>query len=180
MQIAKRLAIAVLQFQATAWLGESWSSQEVWIPHSANDSASICEDGQGPFLNVSIRNAPGPSASSSKNPSRTVVRNPLLFDLGVMMLELAYQKPLVELRKPQDTGQYEDHNTDYFTADRIRHQVSRYMGPRYAEVARKCIHCDFEQDSDLNRTELQEGFHQNVICVLEELEEVFRKFKLSI
>lgn len=96
------------------------------------------------------------------------------------MLELAYQKSLVELRKFQDIDQHEDHNTDYFTADRIRHQASAHLGPRYAEVARKCIHCDFDHGNDLNETKLQEEFYQDVICELEALEKTFREFKLSI
>jgi hypothetical protein len=54
------------------------------------------------------------------------------------------------------------------------------MGPKYAEVVRKCIQCDFGYGDDLGETRLQEGFHQDVICRLEELEDTFRGLSLSI
>jgi hypothetical protein len=112
-----------------------------------------------PFLDVSIKNSLAPSTTSANVPSRILIRNRLLFSLGVMMLELAFQQPLAELRRSQDLDQHQDQNTDYFTADRIRHQASAYLGPRYAEVARRCIQCDFGHGSDLNLVKLQEGFY---------------------
>ena len=180
VRIAKQLAVAVLQFEATPWLNNSWNSQEILIKGSANASSGTRQDSDGPFLDVSIKHSIDSSSGSTTIASRTLVRNGLLFNLGVMMLELAYQRPLPELRKPQDYDRHHNQNTDYFTADRIRHQASAYLGPRYAEAARKCIQCDFGHDNDLSKTGLQEGFYQDVICELEELEKVFQDFKLSI
>lgn len=180
IRIAKQLALAVLQFQATPWLEKSWNSQEILVSGLNTSSGSIEQGREGPFLDVSIKGRHGPPIRSATLPSRTLIRNRLIFSLGVTMLELAYQKPLTELRKAEDVDQHEDQNTDYFTADRIRRQASAYLGPRYAEVARKCIQCDFGHGNDLNETRLQEGFYQDVICELEALERRFREFKLSI
>ena len=97
-----------------------------------------------------------------------------------MLLELAYQAPLMTLQEPVDVDIHESQNTDYYTADRLTHDSATILGPRYAEVVRKCIQCDFGHGHDLGKTKLQEGFHQDVICELEELEDRFRKFGLSI
>ena len=181
IRIAKHLALAVLQFQATPWLERPWTSSEVSIFSLPSESATGTDaDMNGPFLDVSIKNSLEPSTKSVNLPSRILIRNRLLFGLGVMMLELAFQQPLAVLRRAQDLDQHQDQNTDYFTADRIRHQASAYLGPRYAEVARKCIQCDFGHGSDLNEIRLQEGFYQDVICELEALEKTFREFRLSI
>jgi hypothetical protein len=182
IRIAKHLAVAVLQFQATPWMERLWNSKEVLVSSRVGDSNSIRQGVDGLFLDVSIKNPLGPPARSNAFPSRTLVRNALLFNLGVMMLELACQRSLHELRKKEDLDQHEDRNTDYFTADRIRHQASTNLGPRYAEAARKCLQCDFGigHGRNLDKTKLQKKFYQDVICVLEELDKAFREFKLKI
>jgi len=75
-------------------------------------------------------------------PSRTLVRNPFLFGLGVMLLEIAYEAPIQSLRKPADVGA-NGQNTEYYTAGRVRLSASKLLRPRYAELARKCVQCDF-------------------------------------
>ena len=97
-----------------------------------------------------------------------------------MLLELAHHSPLETLQQPSDNDDRESQNTDYYTADRVRHDAASILGPRYAEVIRKCIQCDFGQGDDLGTTRLQEGFYQDVICELEVLEERFKSFELGI
>ncbi|KIX92198.1 uncharacterized protein Z520_12079 [Fonsecaea multimorphosa CBS 102226] len=84
------------------------------------------------------------------------------------------------LRKPADVDAHEAQNTDYYTADRARHDAASILGPRYAEVVRKCIQCDFGPVDDLEKAKLQEASHQDVIYELEELEERFRRFAVAI
>ena len=97
-----------------------------------------------------------------------------------MLLELAYQAPLQSLQKDRDVDANVPPNTDYHIANRVRLQAADLMGPKYAEVVRKCIQCDFGHGDDLGQTKLQEGFHQDVICKLEELEETFRSLSLAM
>lgn len=203
IQLAKQLATAVLHFHSTPWLDKSWSSNNVLIfgLDRHDQSPDVATDGSefitsSPYLNVSIG---GPQHGHDRTQrsdavvvgggptrsSRTLVRNQALFAWGVMMLELAYQRPPSSMRKPRDMIQPNNDvvttgDTDYFTADRIRHQASAYLGPRYAEAARKCIQCDFGRGSDLSDTRLQEGFYQDVICELDVLEKRFSEFRLSI
>lgn len=56
--------------------------------------------------------------------------------------------------------------------------LQNILGSRYAEVVRKCIHCDFGHGCDLGKTRLQERFLQDVICELEELGDKLRRLGL--
>jgi hypothetical protein len=175
--LAKKLATAVLQFYATPWLTNSICSEKVLLS-GIDDPADL--DRREPYVNVSINKPHEPLTKRATFPSRTLIRNRLLFSLGVMLLELAYHSPLKTLQQPSDNDVHESQNTDFYTADRVRHNAASILGPRYAEVVRKCIHCDFGHGDDLGTTKLQEGFYQDVICELEELEERFKSFELGI
>ncbi|KAF7507807.1 hypothetical protein GJ744_010108 [Endocarpon pusillum] len=177
--LAKKLATAVLQFYATPWLTNSICSENVLLS-GPDDTANLAHNRREPYVNVLIKKLHGSLTKRASFPSRTVIRNRLLFSLGVMLLELAYQSPLKTLQQPSDNDDHESQNTDYYTADRVRHDAASILGPRYAEVIRKCIQCDFGHGDDLGTTKLQEGFYQDVICELEELEERFKSFGLGI
>jgi len=177
--LAKKLATAVLQFYATPWLTNSICSEKVLLS-GVDDPANLAHDRREPYVNVSINEPHGPLTKRATFPSRTLIRNRLLFSLGVMLLELAHHSPLETLQQPSDNDDRESQNTDYYTADRVRHDAASILGPGYAEVIRKCIQCDFGQGDDLGTTRLQEGFYQDVICELEVLEERFKSFELGI
>ena len=178
--LAKELAMAVLQFHATPWLLNSICSEDVLLPGLSELTSNTRGSMHEPYVNVSIIGPNGPLTRQTTFPSRTLIRNRLLFSLGVMLLELAYQAPLHSLQRPTDVDTHMTPNTDYHTADRLRHEAASRVCPRYAEVIRKCIQCDFGHGDDLGRIQLREGFHQDVICELEDLEERLRGFTLAV
>lgn len=166
--LARQLATAILQFQSTPWLGETWRSQKVLISRNQQDAKA--SDISQAFISAQIE---GPNSSLERAqslPSPLIVRNRLLFGLGVMLLELAFQKPLVEMIKDSDMDATHTGNTEFLTADRLSRQVSSHMGPRYAEVTKKCIHCYFASGNNLKQPKLQAEFYQDVVCELEKLE----------
>lgn len=73
----------------------------------------------------------------------------------------------------------EDRHTEFFTAKRLNRTASTPMGPRYSEIVRKCLQCDFGRGEDLNKPELQEGFYREVVCELGELENKFKELQLG-
>ena len=178
VRLARQLATAVLQFHATPWLKGSWCSNDVYLYGVDSTSFQDISDKSEPYLNVSVKGPHGPVSRSSTMPSRTLVRNSLLFGLGVMLLELAHEAPLRSLRKEADVDT-NDQNTEYYTADRVRISASKILGSRYAEAARKCIQCDFGRGSDLNSSALQESFYRDVVCELEESERKLRELHLD-
>lgn len=180
--LAKLLSTAVLQFHATSWLGGRWRSEDVLFFYVDPSTRGVEEikSFNAPYMNVSVKGINGPLSRVPTFPTtRSFVQNPLLFDLGVMLLELAFQAPLRQLQKPVDleNGQ-EDMHTEFFTAKRLC-RSSMQLGLRYKEVARKCIHCDFGIGDDLNKPELQEAFYREIICELDKLESEFRRLQLG-
>ncbi len=183
LRLARQLSTAVLQFRSTPWLANSWNSNEILLstsePSSTTTNDITMTNFHEPFVSACIRNPYDTPACSSTLPSRTLIRNQLLFRLGVMLLEIAFQKPLDEMKETADTDGQDDSNADFWAADRLRHQVSACLAPRYAEVVRKCIHCDFGKGFDLTATKLQEVFYQDVICELKRLEDLFRAASMA-
>jgi hypothetical protein len=178
VRLAKELATAVLQFHATPWLKGSWSSSDVFLHRVDPETFQAISHINEPYLNVSVKGLDGTISGAPTMQNRTLIRNSFLFGLGVMLLELAHEAPLRSLRKAADAAA-NDQNAEYYTADRVRLSVSRLLGGRYAEVARKCIQCDFGRGSDLNDVSLQECFYRDVVCELEELERKLREFGLG-
>jgi hypothetical protein len=170
--VARQLATAVLQFQSTQWLGNSWGSQRILLSHAGTGDED--DIGSQVFISAQIDGPNGSLVRAQSLPSPIVVRNQLLFNLGVLLLELAFQKPLAEMIKETDMNSAHAGNTEFLTADRLSRQVSPHMGPRYAEVVKKCIHCYFASGNDLKQSKLQAEFHQDVICELEKLEQTVK------
>jgi hypothetical protein len=88
-----------------------------------------------------------------------------------MLLELAFESPLNELTIERDRDHTHTGNTEYLTANPLSQEVSAKMGPRYAEVAMKCVQCDFGYGFDLEQSKLREGFYRDVIFELVKLED---------
>jgi hypothetical protein len=109
------------------------------------------------------------------------VRNPYLFELGVILIELAHQAPLSAFREKCEVSDiYENKWSRYVLADRVSKSLARSLGPSYAKVVRKCLGCDFgEGTTDLNDPGLQAVFYRDVVCELERLEREFAKLYLG-
>ncbi|KAL9616495.1 MAG: hypothetical protein Q9160_008638 [Pyrenula sp. 1 TL-2023] len=173
--LARQLARAVLHYHATAWLQEDWDSHQILL-----SSSRLVDDGSETSLEAYVTSRiHGPhndQASPTVGPNALVVRNHLLFQLGIMLLELAYQKSISELVSPLDKIGASPNDVPYCTANRLAGKVSAIVGPRYAEVVRKCIHCDFGHGFDLKQSKLQEAFYQTVVCELDKLENILREW----
>ena len=179
LHLALSLATAVLQYHTTPWLQGSWRSDDIYFfgieeKTSAQESPSL----SAPYLNVPIK---GPNSSSTHaSIFPPFVRNPILFGLGVVLLEIGYAKTLRDLQQPrdrQDGGQ--DYFTEYFTATRLASSISRELGSKYREIVTKCLFCDFGCGNDLNEAKLQNVFYRDVVKELETLEDGFRKLQLE-
>ena len=151
LQVGLKLACTVLQLHPTPWLDERWSSENILMLREPQDATKEA------LLEPYIAKAFAPDASSdaqlqSKSLGhagrRICIRNESLFALGLVLLELAYNKPLKEFWQPVDLG--EDGNPNAFTdisvAVRLESTLEREVGPVYAAVVRRCLHCTFDVD----------------------------------
>jgi len=182
LRLAGQLASAVLQFHATPMLKNSWRSHDVVFFGQSSLSTSITL----PHLQVRIGDSPSssnpPITRQEKPPKRDVfVRNPYLFNLGVILIELAYQAPISSLRQESDLiNSQNGKHADFFTAIRLSEIMAPSLGPAYAKVVRKCLWCDFgEGVTDLGDPALQASVYTNIVCELERLERGFAKLQLA-
>ncbi|PWY78491.1 purine and uridine phosphorylase [Aspergillus sclerotioniger CBS 115572] len=178
VRLARYLATAVLYYHATPWLRKAWRSDDVQF-FGAPDSLLQQPQNILPYMSTSIR-ASNSSMQSQSQPSeyQHIIRNPVLFGLGVMLLELAYQAPLRNLQQPVDLMKGETPGfADYFTAHRLVDYSCRKVSKSFRMIIKKCLHCDFGHDSDFTSPALQEAFFHDVIGGLENLEKVFQELQ---
>lgn len=184
LKLATQLAEAVLQFHATPLLQGLWRSEDVifFQDNKSDNTTSI----SSPHLNVQVSSTKSSKAivldtNSLDNVTGHMIRNPYLFSLGVILIELAFQAPLRTLYKSGDLINGQSNTlSDFFVATRLSKTISSSLGPTYGMVVRKCLGCDFGQGtSDLNDEKLQTAFYQDVVCELERLERGFTMLQLG-
>lgn len=173
--IGRQLALALLQFHETCWVKEFWSSEDIMVMETPKPSLEMASrtanPAQEPYASVSIRGEE-PAARQLRSQPMPYIRNRALFNLGKVLLELAFEQRFTCLKQADDAGQgLAADSEEFFAAERLVLSVSEKLGSRFAEVVRKCIKCDFGQGDDLASTRLQAGFYQDVICELETCEQ---------
>lgn len=177
LNLAKILALAVLQFHSTPWLKREWQSQDVvffGIQNFAEDPLRM------PYLKSRVltqRNTTDQQViisttgreCSNVTHLRSPVRNQTLYSLGVMLVELAYNSPLQDLKKPEDDQG--DPHTLYWAATRLGDRVWRELGPKYADAVKICLHGAFGASSELEDMRVQKAFFNEVVQKLEKCAE---------
>lgn len=180
IKLALKLALAVLQYHSTAWLGSEWRLSQLMLttdPTKLPDDFSL-------YLNSKLIPEPPMLPTPSATPERTIhnevqmkeipkkgqlseaqrrgINNTTLFCLGIALLEIGRWKQLSSLAEDElDTDEID-------TARRLSYSSSA-LGRRYDEIVRKCLQCNFGVGTDLNQMGLQSAVYTNVVCPLEEL-----------
>jgi hypothetical protein len=184
LRLARQLSSAVLQFYATPILKDSWCSDDIIFFGTDALPTTLAL----PHLNVPVSKShkhalttEDESSTTSKPDTFPYVWNPYLFELGVILIELARQAPLSTFReKCEVSDSCQNKRSRYVIADRVSKSLAPSLGPSYAKVVRKCLRCDFgEGTTDLNDPGLQAVFYRDVVCELERLEREFAKLYLS-
>lgn len=181
LSLAKKLAVAVLQYHTTSWLKVSWRSDDI-ILFGVKRSTQIADvpSLSAPHLNARVTSPSQQPSQSPEFPSRTLARNPTLFSLGVVLLEIGHAASLKTLRQPCDlTHGREDNYTDFFTARRLAKSKRSTMGLKYDSIVEQLVECVFPDGDDLHSERLQAAFHEDIVCSLGGIEEGFRKLHLT-
>lgn len=172
VSLAKTLAIAVLQYYATPWLQISWRSQDILFYGIEGDMQMQKRPNvSAPYINANIQ---GQFTQIVVQHQSAMARNPILFSLGIALLEIAHSANLESLKLPCDSDNGELH-CEFFAARRLAKSKRTNMGPRYDNIVEQLVECVFPCGDDLNKPELQASFYEDVICPLDELEQGFRK-----
>lgn len=134
-------------------MSKDWRSRDIVF----FGSIDFAQDSLGsPFLKASVKTLSDEDnqqaaftqiAEHPKNPHpRSLIRNPTLYSLGVMLIELAYDSPLQDLQIPED--EQGDLYTCYWTATGLADRLWRELGPRYADAAKTCLYGGFGRPSN--------------------------------
>lgn len=203
--LAKQLASAMLQFQHTPLLRPSWSGDDiVFFGGLPSQRTGANEALHKPHLNVKIGAtfAVDPSSSSSMMASSSVssmgkgkspvsqflsssasLRNSCLLALAIILIELAYQRPLARCSEMDqnhgrlfpddiDSGDAALHRARWTAADQLCSGVAARLGHRYKNVVRECLDlCREFQHSQLTEEDFEVFMY---IYVVNELENIKR------
>ncbi|CAN9167645.1 unnamed protein product [Alternaria alternata] len=157
--LALTLASAVYHLHNTPWLEETWDLNDICIL-----SQSLLSD--QPYIS---RDFPSTATSPIQNQRVRIIKNSIIFALGVALLEISYGKPLNTFVTSEDLDASGNRTafTDYLIADRLAEGLRTRELPNYADATQRCIHCNFEASVySLHNDDFRERFYQGVIVPL--------------
>jgi hypothetical protein len=157
--LALTLASAVYHLHNTPWLEETWNLNDICIL-----SQSLLSD--QPYIS---REFPATAASPAQSQRMRIIKNSIIFALGVALLEISYGKPLSTFVTSEDLDANGNRTafTDYLIADRLAEGLRTRELPNYADATQRCIHCNFEASAySLDDDDFRERFYQGVIVPL--------------
>ncbi|KAK1759061.1 hypothetical protein QBC47DRAFT_371008 [Echria macrotheca] len=195
--LARELASAVLQYHSTPWLPQIWHSSHVHL--LGIDEALESPDNlylPSPYFPAAFSRrraaGEGPDVDRASVPTAAIVqdlvnakfsRNPVLFCLGIILLELGYGRTWPRLRQsavaklPSDQTDSSYHVAMCLSRGRV---LKERMGSEYALVVERCLGCDFARGDDLDDEGLQGAFLVDVVNVLREEERTLTKVHMQI
>jgi len=183
LQLAHKLATALLCFHSTPWFQSPWGSDDVLFLGTNNNFIQRNRPLAFPHLKVRVVNDYRQEkiiTGASESVNERFPYNSNLFGLGILLLELGYFKPLSSLRDSlYFSNCKEEKIADFVLAKRLSVTLECQMGSAYARIVQKCLRCDFGEDNDLSNLAMQAVFYQDVVCELERLEECFKELEIG-
>jgi hypothetical protein len=149
---------------------ETLNSEDIHFLVSQFDPGGGAYSLEDPFIRVQLSRKTGSRLLTAKSGASQLSRNELLFNLGVIFLELGYDATLEDLRSTKDIKEGEteaNRYTDFFTARRLGQSAPSQLDARYGKLAKKCVECDFGVGEDLNSIELQSAVLKDVVTELD-------------
>ena len=172
MHLARTLSVAVLQLHPTPWLDKEWCSEDILFFGIQDLNKESLE---APYLSTHV------IASSEANCRRKIsspsalVPNIILYSLGIILIELAFERPLTDMLELGDSVPGEPVSIAlHRAAIRLADVIGKKVHVGYERVVKRCLWCNFETRSMHARLEdqdLQEAFYKFVVC---ELDRCFR------
>lgn len=161
--LALTLASAVLHLHDTPWLTETWSMNDIHIM----GRTSLLSD--QPYLSKNFVPSTNNPCTITPGQRLRIIKNSIIFALGVALLEISYGSPLSTFETAEDLDQGKRLDwTDYFIADRLAEGLAARELPNYADATRRCIHCNFDSSVySLKNDDFRERFYQGVIVPLQ-------------
>lgn len=175
-EAAFTLSSTVLQLHSTPWL-DNWAKQDIlYLPTGRNDTDRTVVQ---PYISKRFSSSKTAGIASTTSDScvnpNIFVANETLLTLCIVLIELAYNKPIENLAEAGDeTGI--PIVTKQLVAKRLSKQIYTKMGQLYQLAVDWCLSCDFgftHSQPDLHRDEFQQSFLDHVIVPLQRSTDFF-------
>lgn len=168
-QLAFTLGSTILQLHSTPWL-DKWKKQDVlYFPELGSDMVQAPVQ---PYIARRFSSSMSPDVAtvvSNTSVALGFAPNETLFTLGVILIEIAYNKTIEALAEPGEMAQMAS-VTQYVTAMRIRKEIGMKMGLQYQRAVDGCLMCQFGVqglNADLKSLDFQREFLKHVVTPLE-------------
>ena len=171
LQLALRIASAVLKFSSTAWLGESWGLRDLYFFERPADAAADLpaalqtlhlgvewtRGGASALMDVDVVDSSSSAGLESALEEAKLIHgihNVTMYNLGVALLSIGRWTAA----DPHDVL-------------RVRRMALQAcpLGPRFQEMTQRVLDCDFGYGKDLKKPKLQEAVYDGVLLELESM-----------
>ena len=166
--LALTLASNSLQLHGTRWLDDLRDKSSIMLDLG-------CVDDRTGAPEVYISKAfpdEDPKTQSQQSLMPFVILNPIIYNLGILLIEIYLGQTLESLRTEEDPL---DHNgqanilTDLSTAMRLVDNIYSLAGTGYGDAVRRCLRGDFDSRcTDLNDESFRQAVYEKVVEPLEE------------
>jgi hypothetical protein len=192
LELGAQLASAVMQFHSTEWLNDCWGKQDIFFLQKAVHQRAVAGGVvlvhepviDKPFVRRTFGSSkelyPLRSNTLQNNTPTTLVEHDRsLFSLGIMLIELWFERRIEDLRTPSqnhdcDIQSQSSDNVNYQTARDCLGEIFIYAGEDYGVAVSRCIN-GFNIpigntqaiSGSLDNDDFKNDVHTNVVCLLE-------------
>lgn len=177
LKLARDMVSAVLKFYSTPWLREYFTLRDLSFFQMSGDfsrclrtlhlgfdfvqssAASLPRSMEGIEVTAMPDNSDGGRNEVETAAERAKleygIRSLTLWSLGITLLQIGRWS---SLEAPEDV----------LSVRRLSRQVPT-LGPKYRDLTRKCLECDFGFGDDLLKPRLQQAVYESVVCELSDM-----------
>ncbi|PKY03642.1 hypothetical protein P168DRAFT_304996 [Aspergillus campestris IBT 28561] len=158
LQLAVKLACSVLRFHGN-WLRAQWQSGDIMFTTTESSQQ------RNPYIMWDVPGSMDSQTMCKDKTSSVLVRNEVLFPLGLTLVELSLCQNLDDLYEPKDHDIVPAH-TLLKTASRCLSSVQAESGADYADVVDKCLRWHGSREESLEDEAFQERVFRDIIVPL--------------
>ncbi|PLB49971.1 hypothetical protein P170DRAFT_404644 [Aspergillus steynii IBT 23096] len=160
LRLAVNLSCSVFQYHGS-WLAHHWRPRDIMF--DPQDAANLGD----PFLSCDLGDDLSDLTRTEIQSTSTLIRNQVLFPLGLALVELSLCQNLQSLRENDDEDINEAH-ANLKTATRLLPKVEERSGPEYADVVDRCLSWHDRRSTSLESEKVQEEVFRLIIYPLVE------------
>lgn len=160
LSLAVELAYSVLRLHGN-WLKSQWRARDIKFIGKPTGGLGHAA------LSLSVARGVEASTMCREGANSALIRNEILFPLGVVLIELSLCQPIELLRSPEDHDDNEATAT-LKTATRLLRYVEPSSGHLYGDAVEQCLFGHWTSGNNIEDETMQEEIYQTVVSPLAE------------